>query len=1412
LNWKSGTNYQFYNHKWGNSISLKQWPFWSTPLTLLIVCLLASPSYPGNEDEFEEYIVKIPNLVLNKVQSLDGKSQATLVSEYLNLADDVYLNNIFSEAETELNQWYIIRKKKSAFLDLQKFQATQQIEYFQKNNHFKIYDASPPNDPLYSEQWYHQKVKSIQAWENYDPNPDIIIAIIDTGIDYLHPDLQGSLWINTTEDLNQNGLLDSSDVNGVDDDDNGYVDDVIGWDFTDAPRFPDNGDFEIPDNVPMDEFFQGHGTQIAGIISAQTNNETGIAGLVPGLRVMNIRAGTASGYLEEDDVAKAIIYAVNNGARVINMSFGDVVASSFLQDVIKYAYDQGVVMVAAAGNSGSNELHYPSAFAETISVGSSTENDALASFSNWGQTIDLVAPGADIYATAINNEYNIVQGTSFSAPIVTAAAGLLLSNRPRFSNEQVRNTLKSTSYDLGARGWDELFGAGRLNMYQTALIENESSLIIHHPLSGSSTADNEIHVVITAQDADLKSVSLQYGFGDNPQNWETLVGNHPYQVIKDTLTTLSLTSLQDTSLILRLREEKWDGQQSEYRSILWIDKTPPIISNVTINKFYSGYENAAFIEFYTDDLSNAKLFYRSSQQSLFSVKNLDYQNTEHKILLAASEVSGEIQFYLETINLSGLQQTSDIYSTTIDSETIPLADFQKISWSFPAGFVLPDAIDFDLDGRNEVVLSRYDINNAFGPVEIYEFIDDHFEMQAQTSFPAIPRAYGDVDGDGKLELLLGFGRISYLLEAPEINEFPSQVVWSDTLDFWASQITDLDDDGKGEIIGRTGQVYKILESSGNNKFDEKFTFTNTSEGDNNLGPPKTVITDLDGDLKKELIFGDYDGDVLIFENVANDDYRLRYTFRLPFSDATDYLITAKLRDDGSTALIAGTYSDYGSEYEHQFDATYWVFTVITALGDNVYQEEEKINIFGYFDIKKFDSGFGSIHYNSDDVDLLVLAPYPNLYIFKYMGEQLHPLWFIPGVRTNNIVYNDFDKNGNPELYFNDGSQFTAIEFIEIERPKIPTRFFVYPINETAIQLGWEAVQDADKYIIYRGLNRSQIVKYDSTTITTTYIDSSVIVNTDYYYAIQTVDYGFSIPTSKMSPIIEAMPNSPPVVDSLIVLNDRQCNIYFNEKMKNTTLLAENFYILSMDQLASSAIPFLNENAVLISFSHAFVAGELLQISLNKLRDVFGTPLNEDSHLLDFFYEPDQISPYIENWRLIDRLNLEINFNMPMDKSTVLNVDNYEVEPSGRVTEIESVDDLGKKYKLILTNDTYVGATGVTAYLFCRNLKSVSGSVFNHGNRLNLTHSADNLADLIIYPQPLKIGSDRLIFANIPSQTKINIFDIHGRSVISLEEVDFNGGVRWDLRNKAGIKVAAGIYLFIAESKDDKKIGKFTIVK
>lgn len=283
-------------------------------------------------------------------------------------------------------------------------------------------DETPeiPNDLLFSEyQWNLPITETNRGWKLSKGSDDVIVAVVDTGVDLKHPDLKGR-------------LLD------------GY--NVI-----------------APDEAPNDDV--GHGTHVAGIISANVNNGEGIAGMMWGGKILPVKALDKSGSGTTYSVAQGIIWATDHGAKVINMSLGNYADAEFLHEAIKYAYDHDVVLIAATGNDNTERPGYPAAYPEVLSVSATDANMQRASFSNYGDYIEVMAPGESIASTYPDNEYAALSGTSMASPHVAALAALVRSINPELKNTEVMDIIRQNVIDLGDPGRDKYFGYGQIDVY-----------------------------------------------------------------------------------------------------------------------------------------------------------------------------------------------------------------------------------------------------------------------------------------------------------------------------------------------------------------------------------------------------------------------------------------------------------------------------------------------------------------------------------------------------------------------------------------------------------------------------------------------------------------------------------------------------------------------------------------------------------------------------------------------------------------------------------------------------------------------------------------------------------------------------------------------------------------------------------
>ena len=338
--------------------------------------------------------------------------------------------------------------------------------------------ADVPLDPYWSEQWGLAKVAGPAAWNIAWADPSIAIAIVDTGVLQTHWDLQGQTWYNPGESgadpLTGTRTCDALIAqNGLDDDDNGYVDDCRGWDFV-------TGDAD-----PTDEY--GHGTVVAGIALAATDNPSpeapgsyeGVAGMGRQANVMALRVLDSGGYGYAFDIAAGIDYATAQGAAVVNLSltFPPTTADSpdieIIRRAVAAAQAAGVLVVGATGNQNYNDVSYPAKLPGVLAVGASTRQDTRAYFSNYGARLDLVASGEGIFSTlaapglhSYGYFHNTGSGTSFAAPHVAGTAALVRGLRPDLSQEAIYELIRHSADDAGEPGFDTFTGWGRLNAYR----------------------------------------------------------------------------------------------------------------------------------------------------------------------------------------------------------------------------------------------------------------------------------------------------------------------------------------------------------------------------------------------------------------------------------------------------------------------------------------------------------------------------------------------------------------------------------------------------------------------------------------------------------------------------------------------------------------------------------------------------------------------------------------------------------------------------------------------------------------------------------------------------------------------------------------------------------------------------------
>jgi subtilisin family serine protease len=818
---------------------------------LLFILLTFSNAFSYlHEGDTDGKSFQVPSRIIVKFKSIENNSPDTQINDLSKIRGKRELDNKYGVTDTKpllseksalsaegpLSGIYILVCPEGTDLERAagEYEKLEDVVYAHPDYVLELY--TPPDDSLYGVQWplnntgqgyphvlrndgpyndslitmYGTAGADINQLEVFENPPDnaatVIIAVIDTGVDMDHPELAGKIWQNPGE----------IDGNGIDDDHNGYVDDIRGWDYTSNAGFP-----PVPDNDPSDG--HGHGTHCSGIIASVADNIEGMTGVVPDCKIMPLKFYPL---MLSSYAVSAIIYAADNGADVISMSFGYPWQIGSLEDALAYARSKGVVLCAATGNDGMAMNNYPGSSPNVISVGASTSDDEVAFFSTYGDHMDVVAPGysvlslraegTDMYAPEepdvhiIAGNYYIASGTSMACPHAAAAAAYMRSISPGLTPDKVQEILQNTADDIldpygdGADfpGWDEFSGHGRISLENALAAVPKIHAEITSPLN-NEILTGAIDITGTAGGDDFVEYSLEYGAGDNPSSW-TLISSSTAPMINGILGTLDNTGLNGKFTIrLSVGEDNFDQVTLTLASDVIGSISDPLDSDTIIS------QTEIIGSALCPNFLRYKLEYRPVSYpiwSLIEVSRIPVMDGFLGKWQASTLDEGSYFLRLSLFSNSALeaQDSIEVYLRHILTQD----GNWKISFT-PKLSTVMNYGDFDFDGVNEIV-----VNTSSG-IMFYtaEGVQKTAGMPQVPLYNfRIPPAVGDLNGDGLDDLVAvakigSTGRLyvyrsdgqtfeTVLPARPDVDRYNAENVHLFPLVF----LKDVNDDGEDEIF------------------------------------------------------------------------------------------------------------------------------------------------------------------------------------------------------------------------------------------------------------------------------------------------------------------------------------------------------------------------------------------------------------------------------------------------------------------------------------------------------------------------------------------------------------------------------------------------------------------------------------
>jgi fibronectin type 3 domain-containing protein len=790
---------------------------------------------------------------------------------------------------------------------IREYKDRPEIEYVEPDYRLQLFEEV--DDPLFPHQWYLNNTgqgylginripgdgndSQIIKYGTQDADMDVLevfqsdhettiplVGIIDTGVDLDHVDLMDNIWVNPGEDLNDDGAIDSNEINGIDDDHNGYADDFYGWDFSGDLN---ENDQIIEDNDPTDYF--GHGTHCAGIVAATRDNSEGISGISVPCRIMSVKLFP---YAFHSLGARSIIYAADNGCDLINMSWGGPFASKLIEDALNYAIEKGVLPVASAGNSGREEYFFPVSFPFVLSVGASNSFDQVTGFSTYGEHIDVVAPGEDIlslradetdmYAGGgasgvepnvhiVQGRYYLADGTSMASPCAVGVAAGIIAASPGISKQRVVEIIEESADDiiypyggdsLYSPGKDEYSGYGRVNLNSALQLVSGRLAKIDYPYE-NAIVSGEVAIMGTASGDSFQNYVLEVGAGFSPEAW-IQIKSSDVPARKDTLGTWNSTG---TSGLYTIRLTVGDQNQSEVHvranNEVYVKITTPSDGDTVVR--YSevwGYTIAP-------DFSSYKLEYG------FGESPSAWIPIDNSTKMVADDLLGNwlVSFLEETsyaLRLTVQTNSSQIYADTVVVFVKSIASGGWFTELSSTGSLSPAVGDIDGDGYDEVVVGVGSPEgwDSKGGTEVFSHQGERevgWPKDTDKNMMSSP-ALGDLDGDQIDDVVICCeqkGVCAYLSSSPDW----SAKVYVGGSNLWSLAtpvIADLENDDNPEVLTMNdmGDIYAWRNNgesviSGSNGFFAKIASGTGS------GFPCLAVADLDGDGYNEVIGGSAHG-------------------------------------------------------------------------------------------------------------------------------------------------------------------------------------------------------------------------------------------------------------------------------------------------------------------------------------------------------------------------------------------------------------------------------------------------------------------------------------------------------------------------------------------------------------------------
>ena len=939
---------------------------------------------------------------------------------------------------------------------------------------------------------------------------------------------------------------------------------------------------------------------------------------------------------------------------------------------------------------------------------------------------------------------------------------------------------------------------------------------------------------------------VRLGRGVEPTSWD-VVATSQRQHLDTTLAVIPTSRLEPGQYVVALRVITRSGRTLEDRKRITVVDTALTFVSTDVVRAWNGNRRALVLTAKTSRPSLLKVHIIKGTDTVRTMVDQIRRTRTHSLTLDDLPTKTALLLRVEAIGDASDTAWTSVPATLID-EVAPASSYQVLRDAPFTGYVLNNVRDVYGDGSRTILVTDL-TDGAFGALETYKApvvpADTNrpgWKRTHSTTSTWIPRGVGDANGDGIADILCHVVGRTALFQAATPGDSPfERMIFSDTLsgNLQAAAMADITGDGREELLCLTDSGLVALSYNGT-QFVQIGHVPNTTppapgNADNRYDEITAAAGDFDGDGRIEVAYADTDGDLVIGEWTGTG-MRVEATFEHDGQGGSGYVMAHDVDNDGRKEVFLGVPDSVTANADNEYGRQLWTYRMFRGLGNDDFRLAWVEHYAGLRYGMGYRNGLDGGQLDGIGGSEIAICTYPNMYVYTWDStrQTLRPIWYAGDAASPRMIFGDYDGNGKPDLLYGQTSfrrgriENGVMTRMAVVQPDVFTRADqprVRILHRTSAELSWPTVPDAVSYRLAlfgwdANMNRVSEQTIEGFAGTTIRFDT-LRPGRQYSFYVTPVLAADTATTYGMVWFTMPVVSKPVSIDPDTITRDQlrrgaSFRVVYNatvvpDEAERSLIEMEVVREVSEENVRPTLVQVLGQSSVNVVFPPLDAEGvESLSVGLPEV------PLRADSATPQWVFPItiiDDAVPelYLRNIVVESPERIKLTYSEAIDPVTAADLANYSLSPFGTIKTVAAIG--ADNVQITFDGNRTIGARGITYYITARDVKAASGREITKGagNTLGFAFTAEDLADVYVYPHPVRLTTDETVtFANLPASASVEILDQRFSVVRTLRETDANGGVAWDLRTDADQQVPPGIYFYRVQGQGDDVLGKLVI--